>query len=158
MNLLKSIDFIKAGVNFVVDNPPLASEMYSVLGNSYNEIEEYINSDNAYEKSLEFLPENVTVLNNYAYYLSLRGENLEKAKKMSKKTIEMFPKEANYLDTYAWILYKLNKYEEAKQYMLKAIEISESKTFYIHMSKILEKLGETQESEKYKLKSEEFED
>ena len=43
---LKSIDFIK-GVNFVVDNPPLASEMYSVLGNSYNEIEEYINSDNA---------------------------------------------------------------------------------------------------------------
>ena len=155
---LKSIDFIKAGVNFVVDNPPLASEMYSVLGNSYNEIEEYINSDNAYEKSLEFLPENVTVLNNYAYYLSLRGENLEKAKKMSKKTIEMFPKEANYLDTYAWILYKLNKYEEAKQYMLKAIEISESKTFYIHMSKILEKLGETQESEKYKLKSEEFED
>ena len=87
-----------------------------------------------------------------------KKENLEKAKKMSKKSIEMFPKEANYLDTYAWILYKLNKYEEAKQYMLKAIEISESKTFYIHMSKILEKLGETQESEKYKLKSEEFED
>ncbi len=155
---LKSIEFIKAGVSFVIDNPPLASEMYSVLGNSYNEIGEYINSDNAYEKSLEFLPENVTVLNNYAYYLSLRGENLEKAKKMSKKTIEMFPKEANYLDTYAWILYKLNKYEEAKQYMLKAIEISESKTFYIHMSKILERLGETQESEKYKIKSEELED
>lgn len=155
---LKSIDFIKKGVSFVVDNPTLASEMYSVLGNAYNEIEEYINSDNAYEKSLYFLPENVTVLNNYAYYLSLRGENLDKAKKMSKKTIEMFPTEANYLDTYAWILYKLNKYEEAKQYMLKAIEISESKTFYIHMSKILEKLGEIQESEKYKLKSEELED
>ena len=155
---LKSIDLIKKGVSFVVDNPTLASEMYSVLGNAYNEIEEYINSDKAYEKSLYFLPENVTVLNNYAYYLSLRGENLDKAKKMSKKTIEMFPTEANYLDTYAWILYKLNKYEEAKQYMLKAIEISESKTFYIHMSKILEKLGETQESEKYKLKSEELED
>ena len=155
---LKSIDFIKMGVNFVVDNPALASEMYSVLGNAYNEIEEHINSDNAYEKSLEYLPENVTVLNNYAYYLSLRGENLEKAKKMSRKTIEMFPKEANYLDTYAWILYKLNKFEEAKQYMLKAIEISQTKTFYIHMSKILEKLGETQESEKYKLKSEELED
>ena len=155
---LKSIDLIKKGVSFVVDNPTLASEMYSVLGNAYNEIEEYINSDKAYEKSLYFLPENVTVLNNYAYYLSLRGENLDKAKKMSKKTIEMFPTEANYLDTYAWILYKLNKYEEAKQYMLKAIEISESKTFYIHMSKILEKLGEIQESEKYKLKSEELED
>ena len=155
---LKSIDFIKMGVSFVVDNPTLASEMYSVLGNAYNEIEEYIYSDSAYEKSLDFMSENVTVLNNYAYYLSLRGENLEKAKKMSAKTIEMFPKEANYLDTYAWILYKLNKYEEAKKYMLKAIEISKTKTFYIHMSKILEKLGETRESEEYKLKSEDLED
>ena len=45
--------------------------MYSILGNSYNEIKEYINSDKSYEKSLEFLPENVTVLNNYVYYLSL---------------------------------------------------------------------------------------
>ena len=59
--------------------------MYSILGNSYNEIKEYENSDKSYEKSLEYLPENVMVLNNYAYYLSLRGENLEKAKTNVKK-------------------------------------------------------------------------
>ena len=59
--------------------------MYSVLGNSYNEIKEYENSDKSYEKSLEYLPENVMVLNNYKYYLSLRGEKLEKSKKNVKK-------------------------------------------------------------------------
>ena len=111
----------------------------------------------SYEKSLEYLPENVIVLNNYAYYLSLRGENLEKAKQMSEKTLELFPEEANYLDTYAWILYKLKDYETAKIIMLQAIEIAESKTFYNHLSDILIQLGELEEAEKYKLKAQEFE-
>ncbi len=154
----KAIESINIGVNFVVDNPTLSSEMYSVLGNSYNEIKEYENSDKSYEKSLEYLPENVMVLNNYAYYLSLRGEKLEKAKKMSEKTIELFPKEANYLDTYAWILYKLKDYASAKTFMLQAIELGESKTFYNHMSDILIELGEVEEAEKYKLKAKELED
>ena len=154
----KAIESINIGVHFVFDNPTLSSEMYSVLGNSYNEIKEYENSDKSYEKSLEYLPENVMVLNNYAYYLSLRGEKLEKAKKMSKKTIELFPKEANYLDTYAWILYKLGDYASAKTFMLQAIELGESKTFYNHMSDILIELGEVEEAEKYKLKAKELED
>ncbi len=154
----KAIESINNGVHFVFENPTLSSEMYSILGNSYNEIKEYEKSDLSYEKSLEFLPENVMVLNNYAYYLSLRGENLEKAKKMSKKTIELFPKEANYLDTYAWILYKLKDYASAKTFMLQAIEIAESKTFYNHMSDILIELGEFEEAEKYKLKAQELED
>lgn len=154
----KTIETLDIGVNFVFDNPTLSSEMYSILGNTYNELEEYNSSDKSYDLALEYLPENVMVLNNYAYYLSLRGENLEKAKQMSKKTIEMFPKEANYLDTYAWILYKMKDYESAKVFMLQALEISESKTFYNHMSDIFLKLGELEESKKYKLKAQEFED
>lgn len=153
----KAIESINIGIHFVFDNPNLSSEMYSILGNSYNEIKEYENSDKSYEKSLEYLPENVMVLNNYAYYLSLRGENLEKAKQMSEKTLELFPEEANYLDTYAWILYKLKDYETAKIIMLQAIEIAESKTFYNHLSDILIQLGELEEAEKYKLKAQEFE-
>ena len=153
----KAIESINVGVNFVFDNPTLSSEMYSILGNSYNEIKDYENSDESYEKSLDYLPENVMVLNNYAYYLSLRGEKLQKAKQMSEKTLELFPNEANYLDTYAWILYKLKDYATAKIFMLQAIEIAESKTFYNHMSDILIQLGEVEEAEKYKLKARELE-
>lgn len=152
----KTIETLDVGVNFVFDNPTLSSEMYSVLGNTYNELEDFTNSDKSYDLALEYLPENVMVLNNYAYYLSLRGENLEKAKKMSKKTIELFPNEANYLDTYAWILYKLKDYESAKIFMLQAIDLAESKTFYNHLSDILIELGELEEAEKYKLKAQEI--
>jgi len=154
----KTIEAINIGVNFVFDNPTLSSEMYSILGNTFNELEDYINSDKSYDKALSFLPDNTIVLNNYAYYLSLRGEELEKAKKMSKKTIEIFPEEANYLDTYAWILYQMKDYESAKIFMIKAIEISESKTFYIHLSDILIELGEFDEAEIYRLKAKDFDD
>ena len=90
-NYEKTIEPIKTGVNFVVSNPNLSSEMYSILGNSYNELKDFENSDISYERALEYIPDNVQVLNNYAYYLSLREENLERAEKMSKKTIEIFP-------------------------------------------------------------------
>ena len=152
-NYEKTIEPIKTGVNFVVSNPNLSSEMYSILGNSYNELKDFENSDISYERALEYIPNNVQVLNNYAYYLSLREENLERAEEMSKKTIEMFPEEANYLDTYAWILYKMKKYEQAKSWMQKAIDISESETFYSHMAEILIELGEKEESEFYLEKS-----
>ena len=151
----KTIETLDIGVNFLFDNPTLSSEMYSVLGNTYNELEDYNNSDKSYDLALEYLPENVTVLNNYAYYLSLRGQNLEKAKQMSKKTLELFPEEANYLDTYAWILYKMKDYESAKVFILQAIDLAESKTFYNHLSDILTELGELEEAEKYKLKAQE---
>jgi len=152
-NYEKTIEPIKIGVNFVVSNPNLSSEMYSILGNSYNELKDFENSDISYERALEYIPDNVQVLNNYAYYLSLREENLERAEEMSKKTIEMFPEEANYLDTYAWILYKMKKYEQAKNWMQKAINISESETFYSHMAEILIELGEKEEAEFYLEKS-----
>ena len=150
-NYLKSIESVLIGVNFIVNNTNLSSEMYAILGNSYNAISDFKNSDESYEKALEFSPNNVQVLNNYAYYLSLRVDNLERAKQMSAKTIEMFPDEANYYDTYAWILYKMKDYKEAKIWMQKALDISESQTFYDHMADILTELGELEEAELYRV-------
>ena len=155
---LKAINDLEIGVNFVVENQHLSSEMYSLLGNLYNQLSDYENSDKSYEKALEFLPNNVIALNNYAYYLALRGENLKKAEQMSKKTIELFPEEGNYYDTYAWILYKMKNFFEAKTYIKIAIEKGEDSNPVImdHMSDILLELGETEESQKYKNKAEEM--
>ena len=61
-------------------------------------------------------------LNNYAYYLSERGEQLDKAEVMSYKTVKAEPKNSTYLDTYAWILYMLGRYSEAKIYIDQALQ------------------------------------
>lgn len=74
-----------------------------------------------YDRILKKHPDNVLLLNNYAYYLSLAGRNLSKAARMSRKAIDAEPENAVYLDTYAWILFKQKKYTQAKTCFKKAM-------------------------------------
>ena len=71
---------------------------------------------------MELIPDNVVVLNNYSYYLSLREKDLEKAERMSKKCIELSPNQSTYQDTYGWVLYKLKRFNEAREWLKKAAE------------------------------------
>lgn len=120
-NYIEAINYFKNGLNLVIDNNPLKVQFYSYLGDCYHAIKDYSNSDANYEKALKIDPQNIYVLNNYAYYLSLRSENLEKAEEMSKKTLTLEPNTPNYEDTYAWILFKMNKYSDARLWLEKAI-------------------------------------
>lgn len=94
---------------------------FNSIAETYNELKQYQKSDSVFDALLKKDPENIMALNNYAYYLSERGERLEYALNLSKKTLEQENAEPNYLDTYGWILYKMNRYEEAKTYIEKAI-------------------------------------
>ncbi len=62
------------------------------------------------------------LLNNYSYYLAERGEKLEKAKVWSSDVVKNNPDNATFLDTYAWVLFKLESYEEAEKYILFALD------------------------------------
>lgn len=139
-----AVSALKNGLSIGSGNKALMAEMNASLGDSYHELNLIAASDSAYEAALAIDPEQAYVLNNYSYYLSLRGEGLEKAERMSKKSLDLDPKNASFLDTYGWILYKLNRYEEAKRYIEKAIaEGGGSATVMEHYGDILYKLGET---------------
>ena len=88
--------------------------------------------------------DNISCLNNYAYYLSERGERLTQAEEMSYKTIKAEPKNATYLDTYAWILFMEGRYSEAKIYIDQALQnLEESESNDVikeHAEKIKSKL------------------
>ena len=139
-----AIEILTIGEQLVVDNPLMKAQMNATLGDAYNNLKEYALSDSSFEKSLRFDPENSYVLNNYSYYLSVRDENLEKAKDMSAKSIELEPTNSAFLDTYAWILYRLKDYKEAKVWIEKSIENggNESSVILEHYGDILFKLGE----------------
>jgi Tfp pilus assembly protein PilF len=96
-------------------------QAYNILAEIYRLKEEYSLSDKYYEDILIIDPENLMVRNNYSYYLSVRGEKLERAKELSQLTIQKEPNNATYLDTYGWILYKQGKIKEAKEYIEEAI-------------------------------------
>ena len=118
----KAVQPFMDGKQFVFEDIPLASGFCSNLGEVYNNLKDYKKSDKEFDKALEFDPNNAGILNNYAYYLSLRKESLEKAEKMSKHSLELAPNSVSYMDTYGWILYQEQKYEEAKKYLEKAFD------------------------------------
>lgn len=122
----EALESFNTGVKLVSGNPALSGQFYTYLGDTYNQLKNYTKSDESYEKALKINPENSYVLNNYAYYLSLRGENLEKAMIMSEKAVKLAPENPANLDTYGWVLYKSGKYNEALIWVEKAIQFSKT--------------------------------
>tara|TARA_Y100000385_G_scaffold291598_2_gene370583 strand:- start:9673 stop:11415 length:1743 start_codon:yes stop_codon:yes gene_type:complete len=144
---LKAIEIFQKGLNYVVNNSRLKADFYSYLGNSFHELGEHEKSDENYEKSLRLIPDNPLVLNNFSYYLSLRSTKLELAESYSKKSIELSPNEPNYFDTYGWILYKLERYSEAKIWLEKAVMLLPNSSVILeHYGDLLFKLNEKKEA------------
>lgn len=150
-DFVKAKAFLESGKEFVVNNNTLLEQFYSSLGDTYNELENYEASYAAYDKALSLNPDNGVVLNNYAYYLSLRSVNLEKAAEMAKKSVDLDPYNHNNLDTYAWVLYQLGRYDEALEWIKKAYNNSGDKSGVVleHYGDIFFKLNKTEEANKY---------
>jgi tetratricopeptide (TPR) repeat protein len=144
----EAISSLQRGIGLAEDNIPLEVQFYSMLGEVYRNDNNNVMSDAMFRKALELDSENLYVLNNYSYYLSLREEELETALEMSKKCVVQEPNNPTYLDTYAWILFKLERIEEAREYIERAIGNSGSNSSEIvdHYGDILMKFGEMKEA------------
>ena len=153
----RSIDVLEQGTYYVVKNDLLLAQFYAYLGDAYNQVKNNEKSDAAYEKVLLLNPDHDYVLNNYAYYLALRGENLEKAAKMAKRATELKPDSPSNQDTYGWVLYKLEYYEEAKFWIEKAVgdESEASDVLLEHLGDVYWKLGDKERAYDYWLKAKE---
>jgi tetratricopeptide (TPR) repeat protein len=100
----------------------LKVEFYSLLAECYERMQMYEKSEEYFSNALEIDQNNNGIRNNFAYYLALRNKSLSYARELSKRTIETEPRNPTYLDTYAWILFKMNKTGKAKRYIEAAIE------------------------------------
>lgn len=148
-NYSKSITSLTDGLEFVYNNNPLLLSFYQSLGDAYNANKEYAKSDKAYDDALKIDPDNASILNNYAYFLSLRKEKLEKAEKFSRRSNELEPNNRSYLDTYGWILYQQGKYKEAEVWLSRAVKIGNKSAIAEHYGDVLYKLDRKEEALKY---------
>ena len=105
----------------------------------------------AYDRSLRYFADNVMVLNNYAYFLTIAGQNLDKAFAMASRVMELESGNSTYIDTYAWVLYKLGRLEQAKRAMQQALSLDrrQSADLAAHYGDILWDLGEKFMAETY---------
>jgi tetratricopeptide (TPR) repeat protein len=142
----EAVKSLEMGLEYVEDNPGLEQRFHAYLGDFYHSMDSISKSYKHYESALEIDENDVMVLNNYSYYLSVEGKELDKAERMSSRTIEMEPGNATFLDTYAWILFKKGQFSEAKFIIERAIDNMEEPSGVIveHYGDILFKNGDTQ--------------
>lgn len=103
-------------------NTSMVSDFYAVMGDILHQKGREKEAYEAYDSCLVWQDDNYGCLNNYAYFLSEKGVRLSEAESMSYRTIRAEPKNATYLDTYAWILFKQNRFAEAKVYIEQALQ------------------------------------
>lgn len=141
----------RRSLRFVGDNKALEAQLHGSLAEMYHKQKRYKEMDESFEEALKLDPDNAYTLNNFAYYLSLRKDKLELAKKMSRKSLDIEKNNASFLDTYAWICFELGLYTDAKYYQEQAIANSKDDmaTIYEHYGDILFKLNEVDKALTY---------
>lgn len=158
-NYQEAIDANRKGLECLEDdsNIDMIVNMYTIMGDSYHRIGRNQQAFECYDSCLLYRPDDALVLNNYAYYLSLENRDLDKAEQMSAKALKLTKDKPNinYVDTYAWVLFMLRRYEEAKTYIDQGIEMTggnpskNDATLLEHAGDIYFKCGERDRAVKF---------
>lgn len=142
LNQLKKDEQAIYYLNKALSIDPNDVNVIGTLALIYNAQKIFEKSDSLYERALELKPDDPLINNNYAYSLSTRGIQLERALKMVTLSLEKDSLNTAYLDTKGWILYQLGNYEEAKKYISKAVELGTRSAVIIdHLGDVEFKLG-----------------
>ena len=121
----------------------LASNAYAQTGDIYYELDDTANAMTAYDEAIQLNPDNDHALNNYSYLLADNNTRLTEALRMSMHLMRLRPDEVSYLDTHAWVLYRLKRYKEALRFLKKALALAPyaSGTIVEHYGDVLYALG-----------------
>jgi tetratricopeptide (TPR) repeat protein len=154
-NYEDALKMLTAGAKLVVEDDELLASFYMYQGDAWHALKNEPEAFRAYEKSILLKDNNAYVLNNYAYYLSLRGTDLDKAEKMAKKAVTLEPENASFQDTYGWVLFMQGKYKEAGEWIQKAVQNKEDPSAEVleHYGDVLYKLDDASGALEYWVKA-----
>ena len=116
-----AIQTLQSGLKKSGRDNALKEDFYMNLGDCYHALDNKEECYKNYDEVLLLNPDNYSVLNNYAYYLSLDKKDLDKALEYAKKVVEKYPDNLTFADTYAWVLYQMGEYSQAKAVLEKFI-------------------------------------
>jgi len=126
------------------ENKEIKLQIMTIRADLYYRMKNYAEAFRAYDEALKLNSNDLTVMNNYAYYLAEQDMNLKEAEKMARIVTEKDKGNSTFLDTYAWVLYKRGKSREAARIMEKILgsdEHSNDAEYYEHYGYILKKMG-----------------
>ncbi|HOP03293.1 MAG TPA: tetratricopeptide repeat protein [Tenuifilaceae bacterium] len=126
-NTLEAIATLKKATRIINSNE-INSEMHATIADLCHKINRNKEAYKNYEKSIKLNPKNARSLNNYSYYLSIERKKLRKALKMSTRAVLIEPNNSTYIDTKGWVLFQMERYNEAKEVLQNAVAKDGSKS------------------------------
>ena len=126
------------------DPKQLDEHFYFQLGSTCERMGDLAEAEKYFEKCIQLAPNSAESMNYLGYIWAEHGLKLERARALIEKALKIDPKNAAYLDSMAWVLFKLNQPTEALPYALKAAELSEEPdaTLYDHLGDIYAALNQ----------------
>ncbi len=132
------------------DNEDMILQVLSTRADIYYRMKDYDKAFEIFENAVKSNKSDLTLLNNYAYYLAEQNLKLKEAETMARNVIEKDRNNNTFLDTYAWVLYKRGKTREAEKIMKTIVNSSEQDDaeFYEHLGFIMRKRKDCKEAVK----------
>jgi len=143
-----ALDELKKAEILAADNKEFIVQVLTMKADVYYRMKDYVNAFETFRTAMKTDNEDLTVINNYAYYLAEQNTNLKEAEEMAKKVIEKEKRNTTFLDTYGWVLYKRGKLKEAAKVMESVISSGEKPdaVWYEHYGYILKKEKKCEEA------------
>lgn len=135
---------LKKALILAGNNDEIRVQVLSMTGDLKYRTKDLDGAYAVYEEALSLSPDDPLLLNNYAYFLAEGNRDLKKALKMAEKVMETEGTNPTYMDTYAWVLYKMKKYREAHRVMNAVFEAGGERDPELleHMGYIKKALGD----------------
>src|SRR5246500_5019959 len=116
--------------------------VYFLRGSTLERQKKYDQAEEMFRKVLANDPQNSMALNYLGYMLADRGVKLEEALGLIKKAVELEPSNGAYLDSLGWAYYRLGKYDQAEEQLVKASQrIGTDPTVHDHLGDVYQKTG-----------------
>lgn len=97
--------------------------LFYARGLSYDRLGRWTDAEADLLKALELSPEQPHLLNYLGYSWVDRGRNLEKARGMIERAVQLKPDDGYITDSLGWVLYLLSDLDGALKYMERAVEL-----------------------------------
>ena len=153
----EAIDALSVGRELVINDKPLEAEFFGQMGEAHfglNEIEE---GKKAYRKAIELDGQSSLIKSNFAYRLALAKTDLELAKSLAIQSVNAAPNQAQFKDTYGWVLFQQGAYANALIELKDAYELDNNDNMIVdHLGDAHFKNGNVEEALKWWKKAKEM--
>jgi tetratricopeptide (TPR) repeat protein len=132
---------------------------YFQLGAASERNKDHEQAESYFRKCLEMAPDFSEALNYLGYMWAERGVNLQEARRLIEKAVKLEPDNAAYIDSMAWVLFKLKDPKAALEWQLKALKHNDEPdaTLYDHLGDIYDALNRPEQAREAWKKSLEIE-